>query len=373
MRAVSPAGAADNESLPAVLKPLEYADLPGWAEDDHAAAFRAFRRGTTALAELPPKTRSLGVDAAALAALLVRSREMHGGLSASDARHFFESAFRPFLVLPPTGSGFFTGYYEPVVEGSRTRSSRFNVPLYSTPPDLIDIDPDAPPIGVERGYRFARRVLGGYAPYPDRAEIEAGFLDRQRLEIAFLADPVDAFFIHIQGAARIRLAEGGEMRVTYAAKNGHPYTPIGRVLIASGALPKGGATMQTIRAWLAAHPDEAPGVMAANRSYIFFREAPVEDPALGPIAAAKVPLEPCRSLAADRLIHTFHTPVFVDTTLSSGEPWRRLMVIQDTGSAIVGPARGDIFFGSGAAAGDIAGAMQATGRFIVLLPRGGGP
>jgi membrane-bound lytic murein transglycosylase A len=162
------------------------------------------------------------------------------------------------------------------------------------------------------------------------------------------------------------------MRVTYAAKSGHPYTPIGRVLVETGALPKGGATMQTIRAWLAAHPGEAAGIMARNRSFIFFREASVDDPALGPVAAAKVPLTAGRSLAVDRLIHSFGTPVFVATTLPGGAAFRRLMVAQDTGTAIVGAARGDIFFGSGDEAGKIAGAMQAGGRFVVLMPRAAG-
>jgi membrane-bound lytic murein transglycosylase A len=171
----------------------------------------------------------------------------------------------------------------------------------------------------------------------------------------------------VQGAARIKLAEGGEMRVTYAAKTGHPYSPIGKALLQRGVAPP--VTMQVIRAWLAAHPDELPAVLATNRSYIFFREATVADPSLGPIAAAKVPLSAGRSLAVDRLLHTFHTPVFVDTTTPDGAPWRRLMVAQDTGSAIVGPGRGDIFFGSGDAAGEIAGRMKANGGFFVLAPR----
>jgi membrane-bound lytic murein transglycosylase A len=202
----------------------------------------------------------------------------------------------------------------------------------------------------------------------------AGHLDGRGLELVWLADPVDAFFIHVQGAARIALADGRTMRVTYAAKTGHPYTAIGRVLIEQGALTRETATMQGIRAWLAAHKDDAHGdaaaaVLAHNRSYIFFREAPVSDPALGPIAAAKVPLTAGRSLAVDRLLHTFHTPVWIETMLPGGEAFRRLTIAHDTGSAIVGPARGDIFFGSGAAAGAIAGAMRSGGRFVVLLPR----
>ena len=160
------------------------------------------------------------------------------------------------------------------------------------------------------------------------------------------------------------------MRVSYAAKSGHPYTPIGRVLIETGALESGKAMMPAIRAWLAANPDSASSVMAKNRSFIFFREAPVDESGLGPIAAAKVPLTAGRSLAVDRLLHGFHSPVWVETILPGGEAFRRLTIAQDTGSAIIGHARGDIFFGSGDPAGAIAGAMAASGRFVLLVPRG---
>jgi len=159
------------------------------------------------------------------------------------------------------------------------------------------------------------------------------------------------------------------MRLTYAAKSGHPYTAIGRVLIDMGALAPGKATMSDIRAWLAENPDKAAAVMARNRSFIFFREAPIGDAALGPVAAAKVQLTPGRSLAVDRLLHTFHSPVWVDTTLANGRAFRRLMIAQDTGSAITGPARGDIFFGSGDGAGGLAGGMASAGRFVLLAPR----
>ena len=350
------------------LEPLDFTAIPGWAEDDHGAALAAFRRGAAALGDHPPKARTSGLDALALAAAIVAADELPLP-TADGARSFFETLFRPFEVKPEAGGGFFTGYYEPIVAGSRSPSATFAWPIYGRPDDLVEIDPDSPPPGLDTGTRFARRMPGGYAPYPDRAAIEEGFLAGRGLELAYLADPVDAFFIHIQGAARIRLADGGEMRITYAAKSGHPYTPIGRVLIEMGALPPGGATMQTIRRWLAGHPDEAGMVMSRNRSFIFFREAAVADPALGPVAAAKVALTPGRSLAVDRLIHSFHAPVWIDTRLPDGTPFRRLMVAQDTGSAIVGPARGDIFVGSGDEAGAIAGGLQAAGRFILFVPR----
>lgn len=355
------------------LAPLAFAGLAGWAEDDHAAAFAAFRAGAAVIADHPPKRRALGTDPDGLARCLARAAAIPADLDRDTARAFFEGSFRPFAVEPVDGTAFFTGYYEPVVEGSRMPSPAFSAPLYRVPPDLVEIDPDDPPAGIGPGTRFARRTPDGrLVPHPDRGAIMAGALAGQGLELVHLADPVDAFFVHVQGAARVRLAEGGEIRITYAAKSGHPYTPIGRVLIDMGALPKGGTTMAAIRAWLVAHPDEAPVVMARNRSTIFFREAPVEDPAAGPVAAAKVPLHAGRSLAVDRLIHSFHTPVFVETRLPDGSAWSRLMVAHDTGSAIVGPARGDIFFGSGEEAGALAGAMQAKGRFVVLLPEGQG-
>jgi membrane-bound lytic murein transglycosylase A len=246
----------------------------------------------------------------------------------------------------------------------------FSVPLYRAPDDLVEIEPGAA-AGLDASFRFARRTAAGLAEHPDRGAIMAGALAGRGLEFVYLRDPVDAFFIQVQGAARVRLTDGTRMRITYAAKTGHPYTSIGKVLIDMGALKAGAVTMQSIRAWLAAHPEAVADVLARNRSYVFFREAPVADEGLGPIAAAKVPLTPGRSLAVDRLVHTFHAPVYIETTLPDGAPWRRLMIAQDTGSAIVGPARGDIFFGSGDAAGELAGRTQAGGRFFLLMPKGG--
>ena len=350
------------------LSPRTFADLSGWDDDDHAAAFAAFRVGANVLQQHPPKVRSLGADAGALAAILARAAQLQN-LSSAEARAFFETAFTPFEVISAEGAAFFTGYYEPAVAGSRTRTAEFSVPLYRAPPDLVEIEPGSVP-ELDPSFRFALKTASGFAECPDRAAIVNGALAGRDLELVWLADPVEAFFIHVQGAAKIRLVDGGTMRVTYAAKSGHPYTPIGRVLIDMGALTRGEATMQGIRAWLAAHPDKADAVMARNRSYIFFREAPIADDRLGPIAAAKVPLTAMRSLAVDRLLHTFHSPVWVDTTLPDGTPFRRLTIAQDTGSAIVGPARGDIFFGSGVEAGEIAGRMRAGGRFVLLMPKG---
>jgi membrane-bound lytic murein transglycosylase A len=351
----------------AAIEPRDFAHLPGWDEDDHGEAFQALRRSAAVAGGRPPKTR--GVEAEALVAILARARALPADLPGGQARTFFETEFQPFEILPIDGAGFFTGYYEPIVAGSRTRTARFNVPLYRAPDDLVEFDPDRPPPGIDPSLRFARKTATGLVPYCDRAQIEAGALAGRGLELVYLADPVDAFFVHIQGAARIALADGGTLRLTYAAKSGHPYTAIGKVLIENGELEPGKATMAGIRAWLAENPERAAAVMARNRSFIFFREAPVDDAELGPVAAAKVPLTSGRSLAVDRLLHTFHTPVWVDTTLPGGSTFRHLTIAQDTGSAIIGPARGDIFFGAGEQAGQIAGDMASTGRFVLLVPR----
>ncbi|MBZ9938028.1 MltA domain-containing protein [Mesorhizobium sp. BR1-1-16] len=352
------------------LAPVGFDALAGWADDDHASAFRAFRLSAERIAEQPPKTRALGVDGEALATAAHAALALPHEPDAAAARAFFEMHFVPHEGV--AGEGFFTGYYEPEAEAARTADDRFKTPLLRPPEELFEVDEVAPPLELPGGMRFARRTATGFEPFFDRGAIMAGALDGRGLEIAFLADPVDAYFIHVQGAARLRMQDGSLLRVTYAAKSGHDYRSIGRELIDRGALQRGSVTMQSIRAWLAEHQDEAAGVMASNPSYIFFREAPVNDPALGPIAAAKVPLTPGRSLAVDRTLHTFHVPIWIETSVPAAEgavPFRRLLVAQDTGSAILGPARGDIFFGSGDAAGETAGRMQAKGRFVTLVPR----
>ena len=354
------------------LKPIAFADIDGWTDDDHAAAFAAFRRGAAALDDHPPRQRGLGLDAVRLAGLLAEAGLEASANNPGEARAFFEARFTPHQV-EEKGSGVFTGYYEPEIDASPESTKNFTVPFYRRPDDLVEIEPGSRSPPLDPTYRFARLGPDGYAEYADRRAIMAGALNGRGLELAYVADPVDAFFVHIQGAARLRYRDGRIRRITYAAKSGHPYTPIGRVLRARGALRQGEVTMQSIRLWLAAHPAERDAVLSENRSFIFFREAPVEDPDLGPVAAAKVPLTPGRSLAVDRLLHSFHAPVWIDTRHAHGDPIRRLMVAQDTGSAIVGAARGDIFFGSGDRAGEAAGTMNGRGRFILLVPGGTRP
>ncbi|MDX8441819.1 murein transglycosylase A [Mesorhizobium australafricanum] len=357
------------------LSPLfsekSFDDLPGWSGDDHAAAFAAFRRSAFHAPVKPYRTGSLGVDFNAFAEAYAEARAVSAP-DRSEARSFFERHFVPMLVKADNGSGLVTGFYEPEVEASPVRTDRFVVPLLSRPADLIDIDDDNRPAAMDSYLAFARRTDDGPVEYFDRGAIERGALAGKNLAIAWLAEKVDAFFIHVQGAARLKMADGSLRRVTYAAKSGQRFTGPGKILSDLGEIPLEKVTMQSIRAWFKAHPDRVDAILWQNRSYIFFREAAVDDASLGPIAAAKVPLTPGRSVAVDRLLHTFGTPFYIDAptlTAFDEKPFRRLMIAQDTGSAITGPARGDLFAGSGDAAGEIAGVVRNAADFYALVPR----
>ncbi|MBB3997568.1 murein transglycosylase A [Aureimonas pseudogalii] len=364
------------DPFPAVT-PLRFAELEGWPTLDVVPALAAFRRsavasttaspnGATVLAA--PETRAPaagGVSAALLDAAFQALVATPDPVSQTQARRFFEQAFEPVRVETP---GFVTGYYEPLVAGSRERTDAFTVPLYVPPSDLVTV----PPESEGAPGRFVQSLPDGSTrDYPDRATIEAGALAGRGLEIAWLADPIDAFFVHVQGSARLALPDGTTMRVGYAAKNGHRFTAIGRVLVQEGRLALEEADMAGLRRWLAAHPAEMRRVLDQNRSFIFFREMPDDEPEAGPIGGAGVALTPLASLAVDRLLHAYGTPILVEapTLVVEGAPFRRLMVAQDTGSAIVGPARGDIFTGSGASAGALAGGIRHPARFTLLRPR----
>ena len=356
-----------------LLSPRDFSDLPGWSDAELGPAFAAFRRSAPRFLDGSSATGRLGVEAGAFRpAAAAALREPVG----TDARRFFETWFAPAFLTPKGDDasvrGFLTGYYEPEVEASLTRTERFTVPLYRPPADLVKIDDATRPPSLDPSFRFAQcRNDGSLGEYPDRGAIEAGFLEGRQLEIAWLVDPVDAFFIHIQGSARLRLGDGRRIRVTYAAKTGHPFTAIGRILVDEGELTLAEADMDGIRAWLAAHPARVRPLLERNRSFIFFREAVVEDEALGPVAAAKVPLTPLASIAVDRELHTFGAPFFIaaaDPVIGGDAPFRRLMIAQDTGSAILGPARADIFVGSGFEAGRIAGRVRHPADFFMLLP-----
>jgi membrane-bound lytic murein transglycosylase A len=359
-------------TLSSLLSPVDYSRLPGWTADDAGSAYSAFRRSALyeATAPKPYRTGSFGVKAEAFADSF---REARAADRPSDARAFFERHFRPFLVTPsPASAGFVTGFYEPELSASRVETRRFRLPLYGRPADLVDLDPSNRPAGMNSYFAFGRSTADGIVEYFDREAIESGALADRAPVIAWLEDKVDLFFAHVQGAARLRMENGATVRVTYAAKSGHPFTGPGGVLADLGEIPREKVTMQSIRAWFRANPHRIDEILWRNRSFIFFREVAVEDEEAGPVAAAKVQLTAGRSLAADRLLHTFGTPFYIDAptlTAFDARPFRRLMIAQDTGSAIVGAARGDLFAGSGDAAGEIAGVIRHPATFYALVPR----
>jgi len=342
----------------------------------------ALRRSCTRFAGLGDDTPigrdGIGGQARDWQALCAAAGDVPGGDDAA-ARQFFERWFVPFLAgNNGKPDGLFTGYYEPELKGSRTRDARFAIPLYARPGDLVTVD-----LGLFRddwrGTNIAGRVQqGALRPYPTRAEIAAGALknlkrgDGGPLELVWVDDAIDAFFLEIQGSGRIVLNDGSLLRVGYAASNGRPYFAIGRELIARGALTREEATAPGIRAWLAAHPAEAPEVMNKNTSYVFFRALPPPtSPDDGPPGAHAVPLVPGRSLAVDRAFLALGLPVWLDADdpLVAGARLQRLMIAQDTGGAIRGPVRGDVFWGHGREAAERAGVMRSAGRYWILLPR----
>jgi len=364
------------------LYPVAFGAIPGWQDDDFVQALSCFRNSARRMSVKPYRRKAVGVDPQELAEIGQRALALdEAALSdGKKAREFLEANFRALSIIPDAGSGFVTGYFEPEVAASPVRTERYSYPLYRRPPDLVEVDDAEMPAGWNPEIRFARIERGRLAEYHDRAAIEAGVLAGRGLEIAWIENPVDGFFIHVQGSARLSMPDGAVKRISYAAKSGHPFTPIGRILIDLGELRREEVTMTSIRAWLHGHPDRAAVVMAENRSFIFFAETeaaePAPNPALGPVAAAGVQLTPGRSLAVDRTLHTFATPFFVavrQAFAGHGRLFRRLMIAQDTGSAIVGVARGDLFIGTGAEAGEIAGAIRHEADFLLLAPAGGEP
>jgi len=279
-------------SLSSLLRITSFEALPGWDGDDHLAAFGAFRRSAFQGRTKPYRNGSLGVDFAAFSESHAAARNAPPA-NRTEARTFFETFFVPARI--GTEAGLVTGFYEPEVEASPVRTDTYSVPLLSRPFDLADVDDRNRPQGMEPYLAFARDTPGGLVEYFDRGEIERGALAGRGLEIAWLADKVDAFFIHVQGAARLAMTDGRLVRITYAAKSGQRFIGPGKMLAEMGEIPLEEVTMQSIRAWFKTHPDRVDEILWRNRSYIFFREAPVDDTALGPIAAAKVPLTPGRS------------------------------------------------------------------------------
>ncbi|PYB74265.1 murein transglycosylase A [Rhizobium wuzhouense] len=355
------------------LKPVGFTELPGWEKDDPLVLWPAMADCLEHLRKAKPyRSGSLGLSTSDLLPLLEAAV---GAVpkNTEEARRFFEANCQVLQIVPQQGSGLVTAFYEPEVDVSDQPDAVYRYPFYARPHDLVDVSDANRPSGMDASYAFALEDAVGVRPYPDRREIDCGYLENRGLEIAWARSKVDVFFTHVQGAARLRYPDGHIARITYAAKAGHPFSGIGRHLIDLGEIREQDISMQSIRAWLAAHPDRVDEILWHNRSYIFFREVDVPDLARGPVAAAKVPLIAGRSLAVDRSIHTFGFPFFVHarglTRLDAGRDFARLMLALDTGSAIVGPARGDIFTGSGPEAGDMAGAVRNAADFYILVPK----
>jgi len=355
----------------ATFTPSTYAELPGWTDDAQQAAWPAFLVGCKALVARP-RVRALW-QAPCTAANAIDVRD------ATAVRRFFEDNFTPYRVTSSDGSerGLVTGYYEPLLAGSRTRSAQYPTPLYAPPDDLLvvelsDLYPELKGKRV-RGRLDGRRVV----PYWVRSDIDAGKAGTDGKALVYVSDPVDAFFLQIQGSGRVALDDGSVIRVGYADQNGQPFRSVARVLIDRGELARGEASMQGIRAWGRDHPEQLPALLDENPSYVFFREVPPAAPGSleaaidGPIGSLGVPLAAGRTIAVDPRVIPLGAPMFLATTWPlSDAPLQRLVMAQDTGGAIRGPIRADFFWGFGAEAGSEAGRMRQQGAQWLLWPKG---
>lgn len=340
-----------------------WSDLPDWGREPLRPSLEAFVRSCAALERR-----------AAWTAVCVAARALGTAAAERDIADFFERQFDAHQVLnaDDTASGMVTGYYEPLLRGSRTRDHRYRYPLYGVPADLLVVDlaelhPDL------RHRRLRGRLEGNrVVPYLSRGQIEGEPTPLDGHELVWVDDAVDAFFLHIQGSGQVELENGDRLRLGYADQNGHPFRSLGRLLIDRGELPPERASMQGIKEWAQRHPRRVHEFLNANPSYVFFRELPRDLP--GPLGALGVPLTPERSIAVDPRVVPLGVPVYLATTWpNTASPLNRLMVAQDTGGAINGAVRADFFWGFGEAAGSQAGKMRQGGRMWVLLPKGYGP
>ncbi len=339
---------------PGIGAPVAWRELPGWADERPAEAWPAFEQSCWRLATRDPRWQSVCADAA-----------LYPQPDDDTARAFFETRFQPHAVHGDDArrhNGVITGYYEPLLHGRLQRSERFRYPVYGVPEDLLVVDLGS--LYPELKDRRLRGRLDGrrVTPYPSRAEINQAKTFAAPV-VAWVDDPVALFFLQVQGSGRIKLEDGAMLYVGYADQNGHPYHAIGSTLVARGALKLEEVNLDGIRAWLVVNPGQAEDVLNSNPSYVFFARR--EQPAIG---ALSVPLTPRRSVAVDPAFIPLGVPLWFDTTLPDAAPFRRLVFAQDTGGAIKGPVRADLFFGFGTEAEKLAGNMKQPGRIFVLLP-----
>jgi peptidoglycan lytic transglycosylase A len=355
------------------LEPIDWSALDGWAVDDHAAAFATF------LASCRPLLRTMlpkGETRPMYFALrhVCRQAITAGQLAEEQARMFFENSFRPLRITKlGERAGFLTGYYEPIVDGSRFPTGIFKVPIYRRPRDLVPPLNSTGPGFPNRGQSLRRTSNGQLVPYYDRGEILDGALDGRHLEICWIKDPTDALAIQIEGSARVRLEDGTILRINYDSHNGYPFVPLSRILIERHLIPREEMSLEPIREWMRANPERAEEIRRQNRSFMFFRIAGLSDDREA-VGAQGISLTPGHSIAVDNSLHVYGTPFFIQAGLpltneKRSVGFRRLMIAQDTGSAIVGPARADIYWGAGDQAGQFAGHVHHPGNFAMLVPR----
>ncbi|MBV9631578.1 MAG: MltA domain-containing protein [Xanthobacteraceae bacterium] len=354
------------------LEPVTWTQVAGWTADNHLAAFAAYQTSCQAL-----RRRARADDQGPIYAALWTVCQRATGLRPQDsasARAFFEQNFQPVRIARlGEADGLLTGYFEPIVHGSRFPDRIFHFPLYRRPPDLIAAGHKPGSIAFPNKGRIGRlNAKNELVPYYDRGAIEAGALDGQRLEICWLKDPLDVLAIQLQGSGRIILEDGTPLRVTYDSHNGYPFHSINHALMQRNLIARDGMSMPRIRDWMLANPDEAAKVRATNPSYVFFRITALSNEGEA-VGGEGVPLTPGRSIAIDRQ-HDYGTPFFIEADLpiasvKSLSSFNRLVIAQDTGSAIVGPARADIYWGAGDEAGRIASRIRHRGRFVMLIPR----
>lgn len=358
------------------LTPVPFSSLPGWDGDDHLAAWKAFVASCRPVIDAEKAGNKSGATRPTPALLVSCARALQiaaaGKQTKSGARAFFETHFEPMSVEQTGRDGLLTGYYEPLVKGSRVANANFQTPLYRRPPDLVNVVPESDRGAKSGAFTHMRQTDKGLAPFPTRADIEQGALKGRNLELLYFKDPVDVYFMQVQGSARVELPDGKQVRITYDGKNGYPYTSIGKHLLGTGQMTEGDMSLKGLAKWLKSDRKRAEPVMWENKSYVFFRELE-GDEAKGAMGVLGIPLQPGRSLAVDTAFHAIGTPVYVSspslTHAGKGEGFARLMIAHDVGSAIKGAERGDIFFGSGDRAEKIAGVTKHAGHFFILQPR----
>lgn len=352
----------------AVLKEVSFSALPGWQNDNQAQAFAAFLKSCEKIQKKDPNA---AIGFAGVAAVWQDACTKAGSAVPTDAeaRMFFEENFTPYAVASAQkgADGLFTGYYEPQLRGSLTNKAPYIYPLYARPANMLTADLGAFDPAL-KGKTITGRADGEkFVPFYDRAAIEKGALDDQKAQIVWVDNAVDAFFLQIQGSGVVALDDGTQLQVGYAAQNGQPYLAIGKELIARGELQKDNVSMQSIRAWLESHPEQAAEVMNMNKSFVFFRKLD----GAGAIGAQGVALTPGRSLAVDKKLIPYGLPLYLDAESPKKDGrFQRLMIAQDTGGAITGAVRGDVFWGAGAEATENAGLMKSEGRYYALVPKG---